>query len=108
MCDPIVMFAATAFQAYAQYQQGQAAAKAEMVTARNNATGDGGMWQFNDATYVWLTGHDHAERDHVATQHAMFVRLWDNGKGWRHWRSSQRCWSQWLDIVDGVAVWKGK
>ena len=42
-------------------------------TARNTVTGDGGMWQFNDATYVWLTGKDHAERDHVATQHAVFV-----------------------------------
>ncbi len=74
--------------------------------ARNEVTGDGGMWQFNDATYVWLTGKDHAERDHVATQHAVFVRLWDNGNGWRRWRSSQPWWSQWLDIESDQAVWR--
>lgn len=74
-------------------------------TARS-LTDDGGMWQFNDATYAWLTGRTHAERDHVATQHDVFVRLWDDGRGWRHWRSSQPCWSQWLVIDDtGKATW---
>lgn len=71
-----------------------------------SATNDGGMWQFNDATYEWLTGRTNAERDHVATQHDTFVRLWNDGYGWRHWTSSKQCWSRWLVIDEkGRAVW---
>jgi len=67
------------------------------VHARS-ATNDGGIWQFNDATYVWLNGYDHAELDTVQNQYDTFVYLWDNGAGWRHWAASKPCWTKWLRI----------
>jgi len=70
-------------------------------------TNDGGLFQFNDKTYNWLTGKTNAELDSPANQYATFVRLWDDGKGWQHWKSSQPCWQQWLRINDNNrAVWK--
>jgi len=68
------------------------------MTARNSVTGDGGAWQFNDATYVWLNGYDHAELDTPQNQYDTFVYLWDDGAGWRHWASSKPCWTKWLRI----------
>lgn len=76
------------------------------LSARS-ATNDGGLWQFNDGTYVVLTGRDHAEIDTPANQYAAFRQLWNQGKGWQHWKASQKCWSQWLEIDSkGVAVWQ--
>jgi hypothetical protein len=69
-------------------------------------TNDGGLFQFNDATYMWLMGSDHAQRDTFENQYSAFRRLWNGGKGWKHWKSSQSCWSQWLVIEDGKAVWR--
>ena len=75
------------------------------VYARSS-TSDGGLFQFNDKTYALLTGRTNAETDDVNTQYSTFRRLWNNGRGWKHWRSSQACWSQWLTITDeGKAVW---
>lgn len=72
-----------------------------------SATHDGGLWQFNDATYEWLTGRTHADTDAPAAQYAAFLRLWQGGAGWKHWKSSQACWSQWLTVNDeGKAVWR--
>jgi hypothetical protein len=72
-----------------------------------SATNDGGLFQFNDGTYLGLTGRDYAEYDTPANQYAAFRELWNQGKGWQHWKSSQACWSQWMRIDDeGVAVWK--
>jgi hypothetical protein len=69
-------------------------------------TSDGGLFQFNDATYKELRGRTHAELDTPATQYGAFRELWNDGRGWRHWKSSQSCWSQWLVIEDGKAVWR--
>jgi len=69
-------------------------------------TSDGGLFQFNDATYMWLMGSDHAQRDTFENQYSAFRRLWNGGKGWKHWKSSQSCWSQWLEVEDGKAVWR--
>lgn len=72
-----------------------------------SATADGGIFQFNDSTYLWLTGRTHADTDTPAAQYDAFTRLWNNGKGWKHWTASQPCWSQWLRInEEGVAVWQ--
>jgi hypothetical protein len=69
-------------------------------------TNDGGLFQFNDKTYNWLMGQTNAETDSFDNQHKAFVRLWNDGSGWRHWKSSQRCWSQWLVVnSDDKAVW---
>ena len=73
-------------------------------TARS-LTDDGGAWQFNDATAEWIFGQSHAETLLPATQYAGFVRLWDDGYGWRHWASSKPCWERWLTIEDGRASW---
>lgn len=73
-------------------------------TARS-LTDDGGAWQFNDATALWIFGQSHAETLLPATQYAGFVRLWDDGYGWRHWASSKPCWERWLVIEDGRATW---
>lgn len=71
-----------------------------------SATDDGGIFQFNDATYHWLTGRTHADTDTYQAQYDAFTRLWADGAGWKHWRSSQRCWGKWLRIdSEGVAVW---
>ncbi len=72
-----------------------------------SATNDGGLFQFNDATYEWLEGRTHADTDAPATQYAAFLRLWDDGKGWKHWKASKACWSQWMRIdEEGRAVWR--
>ena len=72
-----------------------------------SATHDGGIWQFNDKTYTWLNGYDHAELDSPGNQYDTFVYLWNNGRGWRHWSSSKACWQQWLYIdADDKAVMK--
>jgi len=72
-----------------------------------SATNDGGLFQFNDATYEWLEGRTHADTDAPATQYAAFLRLWDDGAGWKHWKASKACWSQWMRIDDnGRAVWR--
>jgi len=63
-----------------------------------SATNDGGIWQFNDSTYMWLNGYDHAEQDTPRNQYDTFVYLWNDGHGWRHWASSKSCWQQWLYI----------
>ena len=67
------------------------------MTARSH-TRDGGAWQFNDATYVWLNGYANAELDTPRNQYDTFVYLWDDGAGWRHWAASKPCWTQWLRI----------
>jgi len=72
-----------------------------------SATNDGGLFQFNDATYIWLAGTTHAELDTPDNQYRAFRQLWNNGKGWQHWKSSQACWSQWLQVNnEGQAVWQ--
>jgi hypothetical protein len=68
-------------------------------------TEDGGLFQFNDQTYLWMTGRDHAQRDAPEVQYAAFRELWRDGRGWRHWKASQACWSQWMSIQDNTAVW---
>ncbi len=75
-------------------------------THARSATNDGGLYQFNDKTYEILTGKTNAENDTYDNQQQSFVKLWNNGRGWRHWKASQPCWSQWLTIRDDVAVWK--
>ena len=70
------------------------------IMARNHQTQDGGIWQFNDATYQWLNGYDHAELDSPKNQYDTFVYLWRGGSGWRHWASSKSCWDKWLVIND--------
>jgi hypothetical protein len=72
-----------------------------------SATNDGGLFQFNDGTYLLLTGRDHAENDTPGNQYAAFRQLWNQGNGWKHWKASKSCWGQWMRIDDeGVAVWR--
>lgn len=75
-------------------------------TARSK-TADGGAWQFNDKTYMWLNGYTNAEKDTPVNQYDTFVYLWNGGAGWRHWSASKRCWDKWLIIDENnKAVWK--
>lgn len=75
--------------------------------ARNRRTGDGGAWQFNDKTYLWMNGYTNAEVDSPKNQYDSFVWLWRDGAGWRHWRSSKACWDKWLMINENdKAVWR--
>lgn len=70
-------------------------------------TNDTGGFQFNDATWRWLTNRTDRAKDAPQTvQLQVFYKLWDNGYGYTHWTSSQSCWSQWLEIKDGRAVAK--
>jgi hypothetical protein len=59
-------------------------------------TDDGGAFQFNDATWNWLTNRKHADKASPGLQVTQFIRLWENGEGASHWSSSQACWSKWL------------
>lgn len=68
-------------------------------------TKDGGLFQFNDKTYKWLTGKTHADVDSPDQQYAAFKQLWNDGRGWKHWTASQKCWSKWIVITDNVAEW---
>jgi hypothetical protein len=71
-----------------------------------SSTADGGAWQINDYTGMWLMGMDHAEQWQPATQYSAFVRLWDDGYGMAALvTASQPCWSQWLKIENNRAVW---
>jgi hypothetical protein len=63
-------------------------------------TNDGGIWQFNDATYQWMNGYTNAEVDSPKNQYDSFVWLWRDGKGWRHWTASKPCWDKWLVVGD--------
>ena len=76
------------------------------TTQSRSKTHDGGLFQFNDKTYLWLMGTDHAQRDSYENQYTAFRRLWSDGTGWKHWKSSQACWSQWMVVVDDKAVWQ--
>jgi hypothetical protein len=66
-------------------------------TARSK-TQDGGAWQFHDSTYNWMNGYANAENDTPMNQYNSFVRLWDDGAGWRHWAPSKPCWDKWIVI----------
>lgn len=62
-----------------------------------SVTDDGGAFQFNDATWEWLTKSKNAETASPSLQVSQFIKLWENGRGASHWSSSEACWSQWLD-----------
>ena len=77
-------------------------------THARSKTNDGGLFQFNDRSYKIWTGKTNAENDPYDEQYALFLRIWDDGKGWKHWKSSQTCWSQWMTVKNNVAVWNDK
>ena len=89
---------------------------------------DGGAWQFN-SYWIWnpdlrwaiipvannqlgitstyfLSQWPTAQSAPPYVQYEMFKYVWNDGYGWRNWSASQKCWSQWLTIEDGRAVWK--
>jgi hypothetical protein len=98
------------------------------VNVNKNGTNDRGAWQFN-SYWVWnaedqwiirpaansigLTSDKFLELYPTpnlappSVQYAVFKVLWDSGYGWTHWKASQPCWSQWLEIDgNGRAVWR--
>ena len=75
--------------------------------AKNPNSSASGLFQFIDSTYKWKTGRINARGDTPQNQYAAFLSLWNEGKGWGHWRESQGCWGQWIQInQDGVAEWR--
>jgi hypothetical protein len=96
-------------QAIASCESGNGLTFGTIDWSARSITQDGGAFQFNDATWATMkVGASYAQADMAdpVTQYKAFTQLWDDGRGWRHWRSSQACWSQWLDVVDNVAVRK--
>jgi hypothetical protein len=98
------------------------------VNVNVDGTVDAGAWQFNDY-WVWnpndrwaiipvannVYGITSAQFMRMyptpldapaSVQYEMFKSLWNDGYGWRHWASSQPCWSQWMVIKKGRAVWR--
>ena len=71
-------------------------------------TSDGGAFQFNDATWQWLmsdTIYTRADYAPPTIQYEAFQKLWQNGAGWQHWKSSKHCWDEWFYITDdGIAI----
>ena len=83
----------------------------EIRSNKQNAdkTFDYGAFQFNENTYVWLTGRTNAAIDPPDVQYKTFQKLWNNGYGWTHWNASKPCWEKWLTInEENRAVWRGK
>lgn len=88
---------------------------------------DGGAWQFNDY-WIWnpdmtwaidkvapklgLTTNEFIERYPTAqsapphVQYEMFKLIWDDGYGYQNWSASQKCWSKWLTVENGRAIWR--
>jgi hypothetical protein len=106
MCDVVPLELTREAVAIVSCESGDGHNYGTYTTHARSHTSDGGLFQFNDATYEWLTGRTHADTDTYANQVDAFRRLWNDGRGWRHWRSSRACWGQWLTIDDeGRAVW---
>jgi hypothetical protein len=77
------------------------------LSAKNPNSSASGLFQFINSTYRGLTGREDARYDTAQNQYKAFKKLWNNGAGWKHWRASQSCWSQWMTINDeDVAVWR--
>lgn len=77
------------------------------LSADNPKSTASGLFQFIDGTYKGLTGRTVAKTDTAENQYAAFRKLWNNGKGWTHWKASKACWSQWMYInSEGVAQWR--
>lgn len=107
VCAPVPLEVSREAAAIVACESGDGYTYGTYSTKARSKTNDGGIFQFNDATYTWLVGRDHAEHDTYENQYAAFRRLWAGGAGWQHWRSSQPCWGQWLRIDEsGVAVWR--
>ena len=101
--------------------------KWDAVNVNKDGTIDGGAFQFNDywiwnASDRWVMGPV-AERLSITSdelfeinpdaksalsfvQYTTFLYLWDDGYGWRHWSSSQPCWSKWMTIQQDRAIFK--
>lgn len=98
------------------------------VNINSDGTVDAGAWQFNNywvwsATDRWAiipvanNVYDISSAEFIkryptpldappSVQYEMFKSLWNGGAGWRHWESSRSCWSQWMVIKKGKAVWR--
>lgn len=97
------------------------------ININEDGTRDGGAFQFNDY-WVWNTSdrwvmrpvakqlgitsdelfrrYPNAESASSFAQYTAFLYLWDSGRGWKHWSSSQLCWSKWMDVQEDRAVLK--
>lgn len=107
VCEPVPFTVSREAAAIISCESGDGYNFGTYSTKSRSDTQDGGLFQFNDSTYLWLTGTDHAEHDTYEGQYSAFRRLWNDGAGWRHWKSSQPCWGQWMRITpEGVAVWR--
>jgi hypothetical protein len=54
---------------------------------------------------IWEYRSAGSAPEHI--QYEMFRSVWNDGKGWKHWKASQKCWSQWMYInSDGIATWR--
>jgi hypothetical protein len=98
------------------------------INVNDNKTIDTGAFQFNsywiwNSSNTWIMKHvikdlgmdtrsffkEYPTARHAppSIQIATFEYLWNNGYGWKNWKASQSCWSQWLIInEEGRAVWK--
>ena len=104
-CTTMPLMVTPEAAAIATCESGDTVTYASYALHARSHTSDGGIWQFNDSTYMWLNGYDHAELDSPRNQYDTFVYLWNGGRGWRHWSSSKSCWQQWLVIdADDKAV----
>jgi hypothetical protein len=97
------------------------------INVNVDGTIDGGAFQFNNY-WVWnsqdrwvmrpvakrigitsdalFLRYPSADVADPYVQYQTFIYLWDNGYGWQHWSASRPCWSKWLTVQKGRAVWK--
>jgi hypothetical protein len=99
-CQPTPLTVTPEAVAIAACESGDTVTLGSYELHARSHTADGGIWQFNDATYLWMNGYTNAELDTPRNQYDSFVWLWRDGKGWRHWASSKRCWDKWLVVGD--------
>ena len=101
--DPSTAYAALAVAAC---ESGDTITYGSYDSDARSATSDGGAFQFNDATWYWMTNQEDFTADQAPLyyQILMFDRLWAHGQGSDHWSASRACWTQWLS-ADGTPLY---
>lgn len=70
----------------------------DSYTAENPVSSASGAFQAITSTWEWVMDLPApASAYPKAVQDEFFLRLWDGGRGWRHWAPSASCWEPLLD-----------
>ena len=69
--------------------------KSWAIGKNKNGTKDVGLWQFNDATWTWLSEKLQIISPRTNARVSTAVASWlVYNDGWYHWNSSKHCWGE--------------